>query len=188
MAHNRKQQIIEVAARLIAQKGFEGLRTRKIAEIVGINHATIHYHFQDKETLIKAVAHSLVEQIYQTDIQTFDQTLSAREKLRVVMQSNLHQRRSHAQRFIVLNELAARANRDETIRQILVDLDQELFARMQAILDEGIETGDLRPFLNTKTTAMMLITLLRGVQIQPTRQDIDHFMQFYEQIEQNMLV
>ncbi|MEM7113584.1 MAG: TetR/AcrR family transcriptional regulator [Chloroflexota bacterium] len=188
MANNRKQQIVDVAARLLAQKGFEGLRTREIAEIVGINHATIHYHFKDKETLIKAVIHSTIDQIYQTDMAAFEQTLPAREKLRLVMRSNLQQRQKHSQRFMVMGELAARANRDANIYQVLIDLDKDLFARMQALLDDGVASGDLRPSLNTQAMASMLVTLLRGVPLQPPQQTVDQFMQFYQQIEQDMLI
>ena len=51
---------IAAAARaLIAERGFEGLRTRDIAERVGINVATLHYHVPTKEALIEIVAQSM---------------------------------------------------------------------------------------------------------------------------------
>ena len=51
---------IAAAARaLIAERGFEGLRTRDIADRVGINIATLHYHVPTKEALIELVAQSM---------------------------------------------------------------------------------------------------------------------------------
>ena len=57
----RRQQLVLVAYRLIAEKGFEGLRTRDVADQVGINHATLHYHFPTKEDLIKGVVDYLIQ-------------------------------------------------------------------------------------------------------------------------------
>src|SRR5690606_14870322 len=47
---------------LIAERGFEGLRTRDIAERLGINIATLHYHVPGKDRLIALVARSLCDE------------------------------------------------------------------------------------------------------------------------------
>ena len=41
-------------------KGVEGLRTRDIAERVGINFATLHYHVPSKEALIEFLADKVI--------------------------------------------------------------------------------------------------------------------------------
>ncbi|MDB5535826.1 MAG: TetR/AcrR family transcriptional regulator, partial [Devosia sp.] len=41
---DRKVAIALAARALIVEKGMEGLRTRDIADRVGINIATLHYH------------------------------------------------------------------------------------------------------------------------------------------------
>src|SRR3954447_18675678 len=55
----RLPAIAAAARSLIAERGFEGLRTRDIAERVGINVATLHYHVPTKEALIEIVAQSM---------------------------------------------------------------------------------------------------------------------------------
>ena len=55
----RRPAIAAAARALIAERGFEGLRTRDIAERVGINVATLHYHVPTKEALIEIVAQSM---------------------------------------------------------------------------------------------------------------------------------
>ena len=55
----RRPAIAAAARALIAERGFEGLRTRDIAERVGINVATLHYHVPSKEALIGLVAQSM---------------------------------------------------------------------------------------------------------------------------------
>src|SRR5260370_21148683 len=51
----RRQELVRATFAMIAKNGFEGLRTRAIADLVGVNIATLHYYFPTKESLIKAV-------------------------------------------------------------------------------------------------------------------------------------
>src|SRR5256714_7359903 len=57
---DREQALVQAAFNQIAERGFEGLRTREVAAGVGLNIATPHYYFSTKEALIRGVvAHAL---------------------------------------------------------------------------------------------------------------------------------
>src|SRR3954470_5066072 len=56
----RRSAIAAAARALIAERGFEGLRTRDIADRVGINIATLHYHVPSKEALIELVTETMI--------------------------------------------------------------------------------------------------------------------------------
>src|SRR5579871_1846303 len=62
-AHGEAQRraLARAAYDLIAEKGFEGLRTRDVAERAGVNVATLHYYFKSKEDLIRGVVGLLRE-------------------------------------------------------------------------------------------------------------------------------
>ena len=64
----RRAAIATAARALIVEKGIEGLRTRDIAERVGINVATLHYHVPSKEALIELVAESLKREFMQQQV------------------------------------------------------------------------------------------------------------------------
>src|SRR5258708_299391 len=51
----RRHELVRATFAMIAKNGLEGLRTRDIADLVGVNIATLHYYFPTKESLIKAV-------------------------------------------------------------------------------------------------------------------------------------
>src|SRR5512138_404940 len=55
-----KDRILQVAEELFAQKGYEGTRTRDIAEQVGINISTLHFHWKSKDELYTAVYQNLL--------------------------------------------------------------------------------------------------------------------------------
>ncbi len=50
-AHDRRQQIMNVAVGLFARKGYQGTTTREIAEEAGVNEALLFRHFPSKENL-----------------------------------------------------------------------------------------------------------------------------------------
>jgi len=55
-----KERILLIAEGLFAEKGFEGTRTRDIAERAGINISTLHFHWKCKEDLYIAVYQRLL--------------------------------------------------------------------------------------------------------------------------------
>ncbi|WP_395335527.1 helix-turn-helix domain-containing protein [Novosphingobium sp. BL-8H] len=50
------QTMIEAAVRLISEKGVEALSITALARAVGLNRATVYYHFADREALLEAVS------------------------------------------------------------------------------------------------------------------------------------
>jgi AcrR family transcriptional regulator len=51
----RRQQIIDVAVELFAERGYAGTTTRRVAERAGVTEAVIFRHFPDKDALYAAV-------------------------------------------------------------------------------------------------------------------------------------
>ena len=50
-----KEKIMRAAAKLFSEKGYSKVTTREIAKAVGINSASIYYHFSSKEDLLKSL-------------------------------------------------------------------------------------------------------------------------------------
>src|SRR5437763_7616942 len=57
----RRRSLVLAAYDLIAEKGFEELRTRDVAMRAGVNIATLHYYFASKEDLIEGVVDYLLD-------------------------------------------------------------------------------------------------------------------------------
>ena len=52
---DKKEQILEAAEELFAQKGFDGTSVRELGKKAGINIAMISYYFGSKEKLMEAL-------------------------------------------------------------------------------------------------------------------------------------
>jgi AcrR family transcriptional regulator len=59
----RKEEILEVATRLFAERGYEGTSMNDVAERVGMRKASLFYHFATKDALYEAVLDRLVASI-----------------------------------------------------------------------------------------------------------------------------
>jgi AcrR family transcriptional regulator len=56
----RREQIVDAALKVMISEGVYHATTRKIAEAAGVNVATLHYHFHDKEEILFKVMELLV--------------------------------------------------------------------------------------------------------------------------------
>lgn len=53
--NERRQQLIDAAVRVFAERGFRGATTREIAVAAGVTEAVIFQHFADKDALYAAI-------------------------------------------------------------------------------------------------------------------------------------
>jgi len=59
----RKEEILDVATRHFAERGYEGTSMNDVAEAVGVRKASLFYHFETKEALYEAVIDRLIATI-----------------------------------------------------------------------------------------------------------------------------
>src|SRR5258708_21538483 len=102
----RRRAIIDAAYQTLAEKGFEGLRMREIAERAGMNHATLHYYFAGKEALIEGVLDFIVQELsIGRDPAAETGAMDARQQLSAHFGQILDQIREKPEMFIVLTEI-----------------------------------------------------------------------------------
>src|SRR5437868_15302091 len=51
----RREQIIQTATNVFATEGFEGTALKRVAELVGVQEATLFHYFKGKQELLTAV-------------------------------------------------------------------------------------------------------------------------------------
>lgn len=62
-SQSTKARILATAQEVFAARGFAGASTREIAGRAGVNISSLHYHWESKETLYRAVFESIYERI-----------------------------------------------------------------------------------------------------------------------------
>lgn len=159
----RRQSLVQATYHLIAERGFERLRTRDIAARVGMNIATLHYYFPRKEDLIQAVVEYLLQQFMTAYMPDFPLEMKTPlEQLRgelVEMQYLLQEKPGM---FIVMNELILRSLHDPAILRMIKQLDEGWHGYLERIIREGIEQKLFRTDLDPSNTATWLMLQIKG--------------------------
>lgn len=144
---NKEQAILEAAEREFLAKGFDGARTISIARAAGVTHAMLHYYFRTKENIFERILDEKMRLMGELVMTTFGRPgLPLLERLQdgiarhfdfIVVNPDLP-------RFIV-NEVFARPERHEVMRQRLRKIMDDLLSGMQSQLDESAARGETEP-------------------------------------------
>jgi len=167
--HGEEQQeaLTRAAFDLIAERGFEGLRTRDVAARAGVNIATLHYYFPSKEDLIQAVLAAAVARFRRPGSpEAPPPAPDPLGQLRGFLRSRERAMRESPDLFAVLLELSTRALRDEGIRATMRRTDEEWREHLAGYLRAGVEAGQLRPDLDVQAAAISLVALSKGLHLQ----------------------
>jgi AcrR family transcriptional regulator len=159
---DRRQAIAQAARALIAEKGFEGLRTRDIADRVGINIATLHYHVPSKDALIQLVADSARDEFIAQHRATPKEGMTGAERLHAEFIEFIDTFENHAELLDVLCEFDQRARRDLAVRAIFDRLRGKWLGIIVNILTFGIRDGSFRDDLDPAVAGAMIIATLTG--------------------------
>ena len=111
----RRDALVLAAYNQIAERGFEGLRTREVAAEAGVNIATLHYYFPTKEALIRGVVEHAMRRFRSTLAPHGTPEGQLRNHLRAVRRLL----QDEPQLGAVMGELSLRSARDPAIARIM---------------------------------------------------------------------
>jgi AcrR family transcriptional regulator len=164
----QRQALARAAYQIIAESGFEGLRTRDVAARAGMNIATLHYYFATKEDLIRGVVDLLIQEFttFRAPGQPPLEELSPPEGLRSELEDVREQIRARRDTYVVLFELYMRSLRDPQIREMLREMDAGWREHLESLLSAGVKAGDFSSDLDIHTTSAVLIAFSKGMAMQ----------------------
>jgi len=85
------RQILDAAARLLRQRGYEGTTARAIAEEVGLKAGSIYHHFPSKEVIVSTVVNEGVRVVLEAVVKALGKLpLDADPRLRIETAVRLH--------------------------------------------------------------------------------------------------
>jgi AcrR family transcriptional regulator len=155
----RRQELILAAYRQIAERGFEGLRTREVAAEVGVNIATLHYYFPTKEALIRGVLEHAMGR-FRTTLAPHG---SPSDQLRNYLRATRKLLADEPELGSVMGELALRSTRDKSIAAIMTDMYDAWHRAVRGLLRRGVREGGLRPELDSEGVAALVVASLSAM-------------------------
>jgi AcrR family transcriptional regulator len=175
---DRRQALVQAAFNQIAERGFEGLRTREVAAGVGLNIATLHYYFPTKETLIRGVVAHAMERFRSTLAPHGSPADQLRNHLRAVRELL----RDEPEIGAVMGELALRSARDPSLARIMREMNDAWNRTLRGLLRRAVREGYLNPELdNDEVPALIMATLMSSTL--PSVSSADRMDKAFRQLE-----
>jgi AcrR family transcriptional regulator len=139
--NEKRQKILENAARLFARKGYEKVSLEEIAARLKLNKASLYYYFKSKDEMFFQIQMQAIEQANAALEQVLESEAGPEEKLREAIRSHV--------------SIVTRDDVMGTFRQRELALPRNLMARVieardrfeknfQKIILEGVEQGVFR--------------------------------------------
>jgi AcrR family transcriptional regulator len=156
---DKKQQIIEAAIGLFAQKGFEGTSIRDLAAAADVNVAMVNYYFGSKEKLFEALveikaasARVRLEELLN------DKSLLSIEKIDRII-DNYIERLFLNRKFHRLLHQEMLMNQRESLQESITALLLPNGLTIKAIIEQGIENGQFKQVDVTLTMVSLIGTI-----------------------------
>jgi AcrR family transcriptional regulator len=147
--------IVELAGRLIKQRGFNAFSFSDLSKEIGIKTSSIHYHFPTKADLGVAAVRNHIEKF-----EEFKAGLK-KESPQVKLESTLsiYSKLSADNKVCIIGSLATDLNTvEDTIKAELKILVEMMLNWLAEILQEGKELGVFNFYTASATKALMIFT------------------------------
>jgi AcrR family transcriptional regulator len=157
---------VRAACAIIADRGFEGLRTRAVAARAKVNIATLHYYFPTKEALIGGVAEHMsafFTSVRAPEAPADRATPAPLAALRRELADVRFYWANHRPMLEVMMELTRRAQRDPAVRRAVRPLNARWFNSVRDVIAAGQRERVFRADLAADAMTMIVVTFLAGV-------------------------
>lgn len=159
---DRGKALVLGAFRLIAERGFEGLRLRDVAASAGIDHSTLHHYFPTKRDLVAAVVGYAVDEFRRRA--EVEEGLGASGRMRAHLYRLARELRTRPELYLVLREMDLRATRDPAVRAML---DQPERGWRAALCERFREAGRPAGSVDPERAAELVIAAAKGAGFAP---------------------
>ena len=136
-----KEKIFLSAARLFAQKGYNGVSMREISEQSGVTKPTIYYYFGSKEGIYKELMDTGLHRVFSSFEKIVALNISAKEKL-VMMTKTFFQLTVSAPEFAKFFMTIATPLSDNAIIEKFKKKMNKQKKLLVSVINEGIESGE----------------------------------------------
>ncbi len=150
-APTRRDELLEIAGRLFAQRGFKNTTVRDIADAAGIQSGSLYHHFDSKETMVDELLRTFQTGLFATYDEILASEADPRARIDAVVRASFGAIEQHHDEVAIFQNDAGHLMgferfgylRDHNTRF------RELWTRL---LEDGIRSGALRSDLDPVLT------------------------------------
>ena len=164
---NAKQAILDAALKAFSRDGFDGASLPKIADMAGIAHPLIHYHFGSKDNLWRETVDFALGDLGReaATIRTASRGLSPLDRLRVLIRAFTHFAARCPDHFgLILAEARSDSDRFAWMQE---NYTGGFLENLQSILEEAEQEGQIRSIPLTNLSFVLMGSMLLYFTVNP---------------------
>lgn len=155
---SRKEQVIRKAAELFKEKGYAAASMRDLAQLLGIEAASLYSHIKSKEEILRNLCFDMAAEFRKSLEEVEKQNLSASEKLRQGIIGHIQvMAKDLTASAVFMNE--HRHLSQPYLRDFLL-LRINYINRFKSIIEQGTRSGEFKKTIDKKLAVMTLFSSL----------------------------
>jgi TetR/AcrR family transcriptional regulator, regulator of cefoperazone and chloramphenicol sensitivity len=165
-AARKRLLLLETAFDVIAEVGFEGLRTRTVSTRAGVNIATLHYYFPSKQDLVEGLAELMGAKFVTIHGPRPAATgYPALDRLRQEFSDGRYYFKHEPRMLLVMQEFTMRGKRDSEVQKVVEQMHFHWRHGIERMVIEGVKDGTFRADLDPKAMIAMLMSIFSGIAV-----------------------
>ena len=157
-----RKRIIEAAAPIFNQHGYEGSSLNALMEATGLKKGGIYRHFASKEELAAEAFDYTWEAAWQARLLHVDEKANGIDKLKQLIANFIERRSPVPGGCPVLNTAVDADDGNPILRARVGKALRSWTGRLQAYVEEGQQQRDAKPDVNPKDVATLIVASLEG--------------------------
>ena len=142
-ATTRRDELLRIAARLFAERGYRNTTVRDIADAAGILSGSLYHHFDSKEAMVDEILSSFQESLFASYDEILASSLSPRERIEAAVRLSFEAIDQHHAEVAIFQNEAEQLGRLERFAY-LADRNEQSRAVWMRLLKDGVKSGALR--------------------------------------------
>lgn len=179
----RREQILSAAFESIAKRSLESTRMRHIAKSAGVSQPSLHYYFDNKDTLIVALLDRLLAEFQAAREEALAVAAGPWDKLRALLELQKQVIAGKPKTLEVYYDFWVQATKRPTVRRKVKQMQAHWRSAIGEVLDVGVRQGVFRAD-RAEMAPALIVSVLLGAALQhvidPEGFDLDAY---FEQAE-----
>ena len=140
----RREELLELAASMFAERGLRATTVRDIADAAGILSGSLYHHFSSKEEMVDEVLRGFLDWLFDRYQQIIDTERNPLERLKGLFMASFDAIEHHHAEVVIYQDEAKRLSGQPRFGYV-DELNKRQRKMWVDVLTEGVEQGYFRP-------------------------------------------
>ncbi|EKF22137.1 HTH-type transcriptional repressor KstR2 [Mycolicibacterium hassiacum DSM 44199] len=151
----RREELLELAARMFAERGLKATTVRDIADSAGILSGSLYHHFSSKEEMVDEVLRGFLDWLFARYREIVDTEPNPLERFKGLFMASFEAIEHRHAQVVIYQDEAKRLSSQPRFAYI-EERNREQRKMWVDVLNQGIEAGYFRPDMNVDLTYRLI--------------------------------